>query len=242
MNKEKQTKSAILLECERWWIFALMICTGGFYGGYTFSCRGGVFCNAQTANFVLFGMAIGTADWSKAVYYLIPMASYFLGTIISEFIPTKIKNNSFIRWETAVVIFEIIVVLVLGFIPESAPVQICQITVNFMCSIQYNTFRNAENIPTSTTFCTAHVRSMGVYFTKWLQNKTDTDYLKRSLFHAGMICSFILGAIIASFTTKFFGTKSIWFAEFFLIVVFADLLHADRTKEKNMHSRTTDMQ
>ena len=38
------------LECERHWVFALLIFVGGFYGVYTYLLRGGVFCNAQTAN------------------------------------------------------------------------------------------------------------------------------------------------------------------------------------------------
>ncbi len=30
-----------------------------FLGGFIYSIRGGVFCNAQTANFICMGMAIG---------------------------------------------------------------------------------------------------------------------------------------------------------------------------------------
>lgn len=230
----KKETDSFLLECERWWIFALMICAAGFYGGYTYSCRGGIFCNAQTANFVLFGMAVGTADWSKAIYYLIPMASYLGGTIISELLPKSVKKISHIRWDTAFVAFEMIMILIIGFIPDSAPVQICQIMINFICAMQYNTFRNAENIPASTTFCSAHTRSMGVYLAKWIKHKDETNYIKRSAFHAGMITAFIIGALLAGFLCRYFGTKAIWFAEILLAITFADLLHADLTKEKNM--------
>ena len=31
------------LECERHWVFALLIFVGGFYGVYTYLLRGGVF-------------------------------------------------------------------------------------------------------------------------------------------------------------------------------------------------------
>ena len=48
------SKNRTYLECERQWVFALLIFVGGFYGSYTYLLRGGVFCNAQTANFVLF--------------------------------------------------------------------------------------------------------------------------------------------------------------------------------------------
>lgn len=58
LRSETEQKE-VYLECEKWWIFALLMMVGGFYGAYTYSIRGGVFCNAQTANFVLFAMAAG---------------------------------------------------------------------------------------------------------------------------------------------------------------------------------------
>lgn len=232
----KKENDSFLLECERWWVFALMMCIGGFYGGYTYSCRGGVFCNAQTANIVLFGLAIGNGDFSKALYYLIPMAAYLGGTMLSEHLPNTVKKHSHIRWDTFFVLFEMIVVLIIGFIPESAPVQISQIIVNFICSMQYNTFRRAENIPMATTFCTNHVRQIGVYFVKWLKHNGEKNFIKRSLFHSGMIFVFILGVIAATVTSRFFGIHAIWFAEILLLITFIDLLHADLTKEKGMLS------
>lgn len=240
MENIKKENDRFLLECERWWIFALMICAAGFYGGYTYSVRGGVFCNAQTANFVLFGMAVGKADIQTALYYLIPMASYLGGTIISEFLPKKFNRHFPLRWDTAFVLFEMIVLLIIGFIPESAPVQISHIMINFICSMQYNTFRSAENIPAATTFCTAHTRSLGVYLVKWLKHRDEKNFLKRSLFHGGMIASFILGAFFATICCGCFGTKAIWFAEILLLITFADLLYADLTKEKNMRHRIPD--
>lgn len=233
-------KDSFLLECERWWIFALMTCIGGFYGGYTYICKGGVFCNAQTANFVMLGLAVGDTDWNKALYYLIPMISYFSGTVISAMLPKKVNRLRKIRWDTAFVGFEMIIVLILGFIPDSAPVQITHIIVNFMCSMQFNTFRNAENIPASTTFCTAHVRSAGVYFVKWMNHTDNKEFLKRCAFHIGMISVFIVGTIMAAVTAKYFGAKAIWFAEALLVITFADLLYADLTKEKNMFDKVPD--
>ena len=236
-NKQKKARDTSWLECERWWIFALMMCIGGFYGGYTYSCRGGVFCNAQTANIVLFSMSIGHADWGKALYYLIPMAAYLGGTILSEYLPNTVKKHSHIRWDTVFVGFEMLVVLILGFIPESAPVQISHILVNFMCSMQYNTFRRAENIPMATTFCTNHVRQIGVYLVKWFKHKNEHNFLRRSLYHTGMIAVFIIGVTTATILSRFFGIRTIWFAEILLLGTFADLLHADLTKEKGMLDR-----
>ena len=69
MTQEKR-----YLECEKLWVYAMLIFVAGFYGGYTLSVRGGVFCNAQTGNIALFGMALGTGNWRKALYNQIPMS------------------------------------------------------------------------------------------------------------------------------------------------------------------------
>ncbi|MCD7828437.1 MAG: DUF1275 domain-containing protein [Clostridiales bacterium] len=234
-KKEKsKEEDQILLECERWWVFAFLMFAGGYYGAYTYSCRGGVFCNAQTANFVLFGLAIGSKDWGKALYYLIPMAAYLGGTMLSEFLPKTVKRLSHVRWDTFFVGIEIVIVLILGFIPDSAPVQISQVTVNFMCAMQYNTFRQAEHIPAATTFCTNHVRQGGSYLVKWLKHRANKNFLKRSMFHFGMIAVFILGVIVSAVLCSIIGGKAIWCVEIVLIGIFTDLLHADLTTEKNL--------
>ena len=125
------------LECEKWGIYATLMCVAGFYGAFTYSIRGGIFCNAQTANFVLFAMALGNAQWHHALYYFIPMSAYLLGAIISEAIAGPVKRMLYIRWDTILVFLEMIAVIFLGFLPESAPYQISQVTINFICSIFY---------------------------------------------------------------------------------------------------------
>lgn len=132
------------LESQRWWIYAILMCVGGFYGAFTYTIRGGVFCNAQTANFVLFAMAVGDAHVGKALYYLIPMSAYFLGAFLSETARTSLRWRMPIRWETILIGVEMGMVVFLGLLPESAPYQISQVAINFMCSMQYNTFRAAH--------------------------------------------------------------------------------------------------
>ena len=47
------------LACERKEVFLLLMFGAGMMGAYTFILRGGVFCNAQTANFVMMAVALG---------------------------------------------------------------------------------------------------------------------------------------------------------------------------------------
>lgn len=64
------------LACERREVFILLMFAAGMMGAYTFILRGGVFCNAQTANFVMMGVSLGTGKFSQGLYYLIPITAY----------------------------------------------------------------------------------------------------------------------------------------------------------------------
>lgn len=72
------------LECEKYHVFLLLIFVAGFYGAYTLTVRGHVFSNAQTANLVLFGIAIADNNFSKAASIFSSMTAYFIGTMLSE--------------------------------------------------------------------------------------------------------------------------------------------------------------
>ena len=221
------------LECEKWWIFALLMLVGGFYGAYTYSIRGGVFCNAQTANFVLFAMAVGNGKWGNAIYYLIPMSAYLLGAIVSEAVPKPIKRRHLIRWDTLLVLIEIITVVILGFLPESTPFQVSQVAINFICSMQYNTFRQAEGIPMATTFCTNHLRQTGVAIVKAVRKNGDREQVSRIGNHFLMLSVFVAGGIVSTILCGCFKGKAIWGALVPLLVVFIDLMYADLKKERD---------
>lgn len=233
--QENENKKQFL-ECERWWTLGALMFVGGFFGGYTYTVRGGVFCNAQTANLVLFAMALGSQDWAKAGYLCIPITAYILGAVVSEAVAGSMRKFHRIRWDTLLILIEILAVVILGLIPDSAPFQISQITVNFICSMQYNTFRQADGIPMATTFCTNHVRQVGVFFTKGIRHK-EPAHFKRMGFHIGMLSLFVLGGICSTVACHHFSGKGVWFAVLPLLFTFADLLRADLTTEKNQRDR-----
>lgn len=224
------------LECERWWIYALLMAAAGYLGTFTYGLRGGVFCNAQTGNFVLLALSLGQKKYLEAAYYIIPITAYFMGAVLSEILPHFFKKVNAIRWDTGLIGFEIIVIVILGFLPESAPFQISQVAINFICSMQYNTFRQAQGIPMATTFCTNHLRQTGIHLTKWLRKKTP-DGKKRFFVHLFMLVTFALGGFVgARLGTHFLG-KSVWGAAVLLAFAFLDLLYADLKTERGQLNR-----
>lgn len=224
------------LECESSRVFSLLMLAGGVLGAFTYMARGNVFCNAQTGNILLLGLALGDGEWRRAAYLLIPITAYGLGAAVSEFLPVPVKKAGKLRWDTLLIGFELMVTVLLGFVPEEAPYQISQVAINFICSMQYNTFRQAEGIPMATTFCTNHLRQAGVWLVKGLRKK-DRTYLKRFLQHGRMIVLFVAGAAAGAVLCRYVWGKAVWGASVVYLIVFLDLLYADLKKEKGQLGR-----
>lgn len=218
-------------EYEKRWVFAMLIFVAGFYGGYTLCVRGGVFCNGQTGNLALLGVALGGGNWRKALYYLIPIGSYLMGILVSETIPQQLRWKG-LRWDTLLTFIEILLVSAMGFIPATAPHQICQVTINFICAMQYNTFRRSEGLSMATTFCVNHIRVMGISASRFLRRKHTKEDVTKGKAHGVMILSFIVGAVAAGALSRFFGVQAIWFTLLPLIILFVDLLKADVEKKR----------
>ena len=217
--KEQHPAEPHNLTCERNWVYFTLIAVAGFWGAYTYLLRGNVFCNAQTGNVVLMGLALGSAEWAKAGYYLVPISAYILGAFVSE-----------------LMLIEMIAVLGLGFLPETAPVQICQVVINFVASMQYNTFRQAEGVPVATTFATNHIRQIGVGLAKELRHRhsADKSHRRKLARHCGMLFFFILGAVTGTVFCHLLVGRAIWLTMIPLGIIFLTLLHADRTTEKEL--------
>ena len=217
--KEQHPAEPHYLTCERNWVYFTLIAVAGFWGAYTYLLRGNVFCNAQTGNVGLMGLALGSAEWAKAGYYLVPISAYILGAFVSE-----------------LMLIEMIAVLGLGFLPETAPVQICQVVINFVASMQYNTFRQAEGVPVATTFATNHIRQIGVGLAKELRHRhsADKSHRRKLARHCGMLFFFILGAVTGTVFCHLLVGRAIWLTMIPLGIIFLTLLHADRTTEKEL--------
>ena len=121
---QKETTASRYLACERKTVYLLLMACAGMMGAYTYVLRGGVFCNAQTANIVVMSIAIGQGDWGKGLYYLIPISAYLLGAFVSEALPSPVKRLGLLRWDTCLVLLEFVVLIAVGCVPLSLPHQI----------------------------------------------------------------------------------------------------------------------
>lgn len=224
----QKTDNEYLL-CEKNWVYYTLMAISGFYGAFTYLLRGGVFCNAQTGNVLLMGLAFGAGEWGKALYYLIPIFAYILGSFLSELLPNPVKHKLSIRWETLLMIVEMCVVLFLGLLPESTPVQVSQVAVNFIASMQYNTFRQAQGTPVATTFATNHIRQISVGLAAELHHigNSDKNHRVKLKKHFFMVVMFFVGASVGTVLCNVFRGKAILFTLIPLCHLFLRFLNDD---------------
>lgn len=227
MNMARSNK---YLLCEQNWVFYTLMMVAGFWGSFTYLLRGNVFCNAQTGNVVLLGMAIGSGEVNQVIYYLIPISAYLAGAIISEILPNPVKNNLKIRWDTLLIGIEALVVIALGFVPESAPVQISQIAINFIASMQFTTFRQAQGTPMATTFATNHIRQIGIAIAKEIRHRNQEDKSHRIKLkkHVLMLLCFLTGAVVGTVFCRYMEGRAIWITAIPLSVLFVMMICDDK--------------
>ena len=137
MTLKLRHDSSGYLTCEHVSVFYLLMLNSGIMGAYTYVVRGGVFCNAQTANFLMLGISLGEGNFKHALFYFIPISAYVLGAIASEILPTPIKHYGLFRWDTWLVGFEALILFIIGFIPQQYQILLFRslLTLLPQCSI-----------------------------------------------------------------------------------------------------------
>jgi len=197
---------------------ALLAIVGGFLDAYTFICRGGVFANAQTGNIVLIGVEATKGNFSQAFMAILPILAFIIGIIVTEKIKDfNFPSSTFVTGaERIILLIEIIVLFIIGFIPITVPHAFATIPISFVSSVQIASFGKLVDSPYSTTMCTGNLRSASQAAYKAFVKK-DSNLALKSARYAIIIFFFIFGACLSGILTLWIGVKSIWFAVIVLI-------------------------
>lgn len=202
---------------------------GGFLDAYTFITRGEVFANAQTGNMVLMGVNLAGRNFEKAGYYAVPVFAFFLGILITEVFKRRFSDAHFDHWQHISLIIELILLLVVGFLPKQTPDAIVNVTVSFVCSLQVNSFRKVKGTPYASTMCTGNLRSATEQLCLFLFDG-KREALRKSGRYFLVILVFCCGAALGGLLTGVWGEKSVFFC---CILLFAVLCILFWDKRKN---------
>lgn len=185
-----------------------IILSGGFQDAYTYCCRGGVFANAQTGNIVLMSSALFRGNWGAVVKYLVPVLSFLLGIAVAELVHVHYRRQEKIHWRQIVLIEEIILLFIVGFIPEYLD-PLANALVSFVCALQVQTFHKIHGQPYASTMCIGNMRSGMESLCAWFRSR-DRETLVMALTYFGVIGVFAVGAGLGSVLSTMTGQGTIW--------------------------------
>ena len=192
--------------------------SGGFQDAYTYYTRGKVFANAQTGNIILLGHNAMNGDFTDAFRYQVPVLAFAGGIYISEVIRGIYREYGKLHWRQIVVVLEILLLFVVGFLPQSMNMA-ANILVSFVCAMQVEAFRKMKGSAYASTMCIGNLRSATEMLYRYRHTK-EKGCLEKCLRYYGVILVFGIGAALGSFMTSLFEERTIWISCGFLFVCF----------------------
>lgn len=179
-------------------LYLALMFSGGFMGAYSYILKGGVFANAETANCLQLGYNLALGNMARVWLLFGLVITYFIGSFVSEVCLEYFKDHNItISWQAIATYFSVLLLIVVGLLPTTAPDVYTHVIITYTSATLYNTFRKSGGLAMSTVFCTAHLREAGVNAAKALVSK-DKRHAKASLKHALMVASFIFGTYISA--------------------------------------------
>ena len=98
--------------------------SGGLQDAYTYLFRGKVFANAQTGNIVLLSAHIMDGQWGMVLHYFIPLCAFAFGVLVAERMRERFRSMQRLHWRQLVVLGEMLLLLIVGFLPESCNLRV----------------------------------------------------------------------------------------------------------------------
>lgn len=196
----------------------ILTLSGGLQDAYTYFYRGKVYANAQTGNIINFTHNMINRSWHTAFMYLLPILAFAGGIYVSEIIRGKYQYHKKIHWRQIVVMIEIALLFLVGFMPKSFDL-FANSLVSFVCAMQVEAFRKVKGSAFASTMCIGNLRSATEMLYRYRKTK-NKESLKKCLRYYGVILFFALGAAAGSFLVPLFREKTIWFSSSLLMIAF----------------------
>lgn len=192
--------------------------SGGLQDAYTYCVRNGVFANAQTGNVVLMSQYLMRGNFNMAGHFAVPLLSFAFGVFVAEKLQARFKYASKLHWRQGLLVLEIVLLVFVGFLPESLNVTASSI-VSFVCAMQVQAFRKVNGYSYASTMCIGNLRS-GVAALSAFFRDHKKEQLRETYHYFGVIGFFAAGAAIGSMLVPVAGIATIFVSAVFLSVSF----------------------
>ena len=143
---------------------------------------------------------------------------YCNGVLVAEQIGHKYKYAKHIHWRQIIVVIEMTLLFVVGFIPAKYNMA-ANMIVSFACSMQVQTFRKVHGYGYASTMCIGNLRSGTESLSVYLRDH-QKGALKKAAHYYGIILIFALGAGLGGICSLHWGMKAIWVSSALLLGTF----------------------
>lgn len=215
-------------------VMIFLTLSGGLQDAYSYFVRDKVFANAQTGNFVLMAMDFFTGKFHEGEKYILPIFAFGMGILVAEQIQGRILNAGRLHWRQFVLLLEILILGIVGFIPISPILnQFANALTSFACAMQIQAFRKVNGHLYASTMCIGNTRSGMEALSAYFRLK-DKALLRKAGQYFLIIFVFFIGAGIGSLLCVLTGEKDryvIWGTCFFLWISFLLMLIKEEREE-----------
>ncbi|HKV19046.1 MAG TPA: YoaK family protein [Mycobacterium sp.] len=190
--------------------FALLLTlANSFLDAYTYLIRGGVFATAQTGNVVFLAVQMsGGRPWA-ALAHLWPIVAFIAGVALAAHMKSGRLDRHFtypLRWAIAL---QVLVLLVIGFVPTSVPPSILTIPIAFVSALQIGLFRAIGDLAYVPIATTGNLLRFVESSYGGVADGSATS--RRAAFvYAALIGTFCVGALVGAVFSRHLEERAIW--------------------------------
>ena len=224
-----------------WLEVGILLCfAGGFLDAYTYVTRGGVFCNAQTSNLIFLTLNLASGNPAEAVRYLTSVLLFIAGVFFSELcLHLSRKKRDEFHGHSYVLLGEIAVLVLVGFLPSSVPDMFVNGLVSLAAAVQFDNFRKLEGKPFATAFCTGNMRSATEHAMHSVAEK-DLAAFKVTGKYFLIIVSFLCGVLAGYYASRAAGGYAAFIPAALLAVVLICILTGNALQNRQRARQSTE--
>jgi uncharacterized membrane protein YoaK (UPF0700 family) len=223
--KLSDVSGLLLIACS----FAL---AGGYMDAYSYLAHGHVFANAQTGNFVFFGVYASEGQWTQAARHLPPIAAFALGVAAAKLLGVRTHKQSF-RATLICQTIELVILTILAILGDHLPDSSVVPIISFIAALQNTSFGAVGPWSFNSAMITGNLRDATSGLVLWIRG-SEAEKNRSKAIALSLIClSFLLGAFCGGVCARW--DKKHGLAPCIAIVAIGSLLTL-RERKRYLHS------
>lgn len=185
----------------------LIIACSGYLDAYTFSCRGGVFANAQTGNVILGALNLSSHEWHDALQHLWPLLAFAAGVTCAALLRRSADERLAAAAAPATLGLSVLVLTAAAAVPLSAPATVVIIPITLVASMQFELFRSAGELAYAPIATSGNLMRMIESGHAQLRGHDD-DSRRAFVFYVGLFLTFTVGAVCGAVASHHLGARA----------------------------------